>query len=651
MAEVRRGHDLRLGRQVAVKRLKPELAADPAFQERFRREAHAVAILNHPGIAAVFDSGDETDPQSGVAVPYIVMEMVDGTTLRSVLQECGSMPVRRAMEITNVVLQALGHSHASGIVHRDIKPANIMVTVNGGIKVMDFGIARATETTSGLTATSMVVGTAQYLSPEQAQGAQVDLRSDLYSTGCLLYELLTGRPPFLGDSAVSLAYQHVREVPEPPSRLIPELGPDIDAVVGKALAKDPAERYQSAAEMAADIDRILQGQATLAATPGESAMDTRETPSVPGPQPAAEVESGATRSLPAAMVAAGASVGASSVGATAVAGPSVTAPPVADPPVDPPAGDAPPTALVDPLDAASEPRRSKGRAVVIAALTLLVLGGVLFGGYWLLGPGGSQRVSVPSIQGSTRAEAEAKLREAGLQAAFVHRRGPNDETRNTVVAQSPGPGAEVEPSSIVTAEINVGPATTKIPGGLVGRNVDKVMEKLADAGFTHVTARPIDSAPKGADPDEVVTVDPAEGERAALEEDVVVRYVAKAAGRATRGPTAGRAPATKDSPTTGKTGDEESGASSPAKIPTRSGSPGDETSTSGPTATETSAPNETGSASSSPAASGDPSDQQSGNGNPGGGEGGILVPSDIPVGDEIPPGGAGVPAAHERIDH
>ncbi len=176
-------------------------------------------------------------------------------------------------------------------------------------------------------------------------------------------------------------------------------------------------------------------------------------------------------------------------------------------------------------------------------------------------------------------------------------------------------------------------------------------KKAADAGFTHVTARPIDSAPKGADPDEVVTVDPAEGERAALEEDVVVRYVAKAAGRATRGPTAGRAPATKDSPTTGKTGDEESGASSPAKIPTRSGSPGDETSASGPTATETSAPNETGTASSSPAASGDPSGQESGHGNPGGGEGGILVPSDIPVGDEIPPGGAGVPAAHERIDH
>ena len=528
MAEVRRGIDLRLDRQVAVKRLKTDLAADPAFQERFRREAHAVAILNHPGIAAVFDSGEQIDPESGVSVPYIVMELVDGTTLRSILNERGSLPVRRALEITTVVLQALAHSHASGIVHRDIKPANIMLTPSGGIKVMDFGIARATETTSGLTGTSVVIGTAQYLSPEQAQGTHVDLRSDIYSTGCLLYELLTGRPPFIGDSAVSLAYQHVREVPEPPSRLVPELGPDIDALLAKALAKDPAERYQSAAEMAADIDRILQGQPALAALPRESDVDTHESPVVPRPQPAEEVESGATRSLPAAMVAAGSSATGPSVAARTVAGSPFDSAAVDSTPVDLASGAAPTvaqppeTALAPPHEPPPEPRPSAGHTALLAALTLLVLGGLLFGVWWLLSPSGERRISVPSITGSTRAEAETKLREAGLQAAFLHKRGPDDATRGTVVAQSPDPDAEVNPGSTVTAEINVGPATTKIPDDLVGRDLDEALEELADAGFTNVKAIPVDTPPEDADPDEVVAVDPAEGVRAAREEDVVV---------------------------------------------------------------------------------------------------------------------------------
>jgi serine/threonine-protein kinase len=628
MAEVRRGVDLRLDRQVAVKRLKTELAADPAFQERFRREAHAVAILNHPGIAAVFDSGEETDAGSGVDVPYIVMELVNGTTLRTSLQESGSMPVRRALEITDVVLQALAHSHASGIVHRDIKPANIMVTVNGGIKVMDFGIARATETTSGLTGTSVVVGTAQYLSPEQAQGAQVDLRSDIYSTGCLLYELLTGRPPFVGESAVSLAYQHVREVPEPPSKLVPELGPDIDALVGKALAKEPAERYQSAAEMAADVNLILQGQPVLA-VPGESYVDTHQTPVIPMPQPAADVESGATRSMPAAMVAAGSSLAGSSRAGSPLASASVAPPPVAPETISAPQE----TAEVAPLDPPPEPRRSAGRAVAIAALTLLVLGGLLFGAYWLLAPGG-ERVSVPSIQGITRAEAETKLRDVGLRAAFVHKRGPDDDTRDTVVRQSPGPDAEVEQGSTVTAEINVGPATTKIPGGLVGQDLDKALEELADAGFSNVKAIPVDNPPGDADPDEVVAVDPAEGERAALEEDIVVRYVGGAAEPATRGPSA-RAPATKDRAPTEK--QSEPNASGKAKETTRSSSPDDdETSTSDPTATQSSAPTDGATEPSAPATSQDPP-EESPDTDP------VELPSDVPAGE-------GVPAMGESIN-
>jgi tRNA A-37 threonylcarbamoyl transferase component Bud32 len=604
MAEVRRGRDLRLDRQVAVKRLRTELAADPSFQERFRREAHAVAILNHPGIAAVFDSGEETDLGTGVTVPYIVMEMVEGTTLRTILQESGSMPVRRALEITNVVLQALAHSHASGIVHRDIKPANIMVTAGGGIKVMDFGIARATETTSGLTGTSMVVGTAQYLSPEQARGTHIDLRSDIYSTGCLLYELLTGRPPFVGDSAVSLAYQHVREVPEPPSRLVPGLGSDTDALVGKALAKEPADRYQSATEMAADIDRILQGRGpVLAAMPRESSVDTREAPVVPMPQPAAEVESGATRSLPAAKVAAGSAVTDATVGTS-------------EPPPDPP--------------------RFGGRAVVIAALTLLVLGGLLFGAYKLLTPG-EQQVSVPSLQGSTRSEAEAKLREAGLRAAFLHRRGPDGATRGRVVGQSPGPDAEVDRGSIVTAEINVGPATTKIPGGLVGRNLDKALEKLADAGFSNVKAMPVENPPKGADPDEVVAVDPPEGERAALEEDILVSYAGRAGEQPTRSPTAAGGPATKGGSPAGKESDKQSDTSGPSKEPTGASSPNDQkATTSGPTATTSAAPTGSAIATSAPASSAEVSGQES---KPANGGGGIPLPSL----SDIAAGGAGLP--------
>jgi tRNA A-37 threonylcarbamoyl transferase component Bud32 len=618
MAEVRRGLDLRLDRKVAVKRLKTELAADPAFQERFRREARAVAILNHPGIAAVFDSGEETDPGTGVRVPFIVMELVDGTTLRSILQDSGSLPVRRALEITSVVLQALAHSHASGIVHRDIKPANIMVTTNGDIKVMDFGIARATETTSGLTGTSMVVGTAQYLSPEQAQGASVDLRSDLYSVGCLLYELLTGRPPFLGETAVSLAYQHVREVPEPPSRLVPELGPDIDAVIGKALAKKPAERYQSAAEMAADIDRILQGRPVLAATPAESAVDTHQMPIVPVPQPVEEVEVEATRSLPAAPTVDGSSA----------------APPAAT--------------MADTLAPPPEPRRSAGRTIAIAALTLLVLGGLLFGAYWLLGPGGERRVSVPSLQGSTRAEAEAELREAGLQAAFIHRRGPDDNTRGTVVRQSPGPDTEVEQGSTVTAEINVGPATTKIPDDLVGRDLDDALEVLADAGFINVKAVPVKNPPDDAEPDEVVAVEPAEGKRAALEEDIVVSYVGRAAEPATSGPTVGGAPTTTDRPPTDKESEDESDES---KEPTRSSSP-DETSARRPTATQSSKPTETATTEpTAPAGSTEPTGQESGDTNPAEGEGETPIPSVSRVqvpGDELPVGGE-LPAGAQSI--
>ncbi|MCZ4118068.1 Stk1 family PASTA domain-containing Ser/Thr kinase [Streptomyces sp. H39-S7] len=264
MAEVYLAHDTRLGRSVAVKTLRVDLARDPSFQARFRREAQSAASLNHPSIVAVYDTGE--DYVDGISIPYIVMEYVDGSTLRELLHSGRKLLPERSLEMTVGILQALEYSHRAGIVHRDIKPANVMLTRNGQVKVMDFGIARAMgDSGMTMTQTSAVIGTAQYLSPEQAKGEQVDARSDLYSAGCLLYELLTVRPPFVGDSPVAVAYQHVREDPQPPSNFDPEITPEMDAIVLKALTKEPDYRYQSADEMRADIESYLDGQ-PIAAT-------------------------------------------------------------------------------------------------------------------------------------------------------------------------------------------------------------------------------------------------------------------------------------------------------------------------------------------------------------------------------------------------
>ena len=266
MAEVYRARDLRLDRVVAIKTLRTDLARDQTFQARFRREAQSAASLNNPSIVAVYDTGE--DLSTGVPVPFIVMEYVDGRTVRDLLIEGHRLLPERTLEITSGVLRALEYSHQAGIVHRDIKPGNVMVTRNGDIKVMDFGIARAmSDAQATMTQTAQVIGTAQYLSPEQARGERVDARSDLYSTGCLMYELLTGRPPFTGDSPVAIAYQHVRENPVPPSRLDPSLPPWADSIVLKAMAKSPNDRYQSAAEMQADIQRAASGMQVAAAMP------------------------------------------------------------------------------------------------------------------------------------------------------------------------------------------------------------------------------------------------------------------------------------------------------------------------------------------------------------------------------------------------
>ncbi|MEI2784828.1 MAG: Stk1 family PASTA domain-containing Ser/Thr kinase [Candidatus Nanopelagicales bacterium] len=262
MAEVFEGQDLRLNRKVAVKVLRPDLARDPSFQTRFRREAQSAASLNDPNIVAVYDTGEDVLDGQGehVMVPYIVMEYVDGHTLRELMSSGRRLLPERALEIMDGVLSALDYSHAHGIIHRDIKPGNVMLTRNGDVKVMDFGIARAVaDSQATMTQANAVMGTAQYLSPEQARGEVVDARSDLYSAGCLLYELLSGRPPFQGENAVSVAYQHVSETPVPPSQVDPAVPPALDALVLKSLAKNPQDRYQTANEFKADVDRALQG--------------------------------------------------------------------------------------------------------------------------------------------------------------------------------------------------------------------------------------------------------------------------------------------------------------------------------------------------------------------------------------------------------
>jgi eukaryotic-like serine/threonine-protein kinase len=260
MSEVYRGFDLQLRRPVAIKRLRPDFVNNPAFRTRFRREAQSAGRLNHSAIVAIYDTGEERDA-TGASIPFIVMELVEGRSLRSVLRDTGRVPPWRALELTSRVLDALTCSHAAGIVHRDIKPANVMLTSTGAVKVADFGIARPVSDTAGtVTLAGTVVGTPQYLSPEQARGEAVDARSDIYSVGCMLYELLVGEPPFTGDSPVGIVVQHVSDAPSPPSATKGDVSTDTDSIVLKALAKDPSDRYQSASEMKADIEKVLSGQ-------------------------------------------------------------------------------------------------------------------------------------------------------------------------------------------------------------------------------------------------------------------------------------------------------------------------------------------------------------------------------------------------------
>jgi eukaryotic-like serine/threonine-protein kinase len=427
MSEVHLARDVRLHRDVAVKVLRADLARDPSFYLRFRREAQNAAALNHPSIVAVYDTG-EAETAAG-PLPYIVMEYVDGVTLRDIVHTDGPLPPRRAIEIIADACQALNFSHQNGIIHRDVKPANIMISTTNAVKVMDFGIARAIADSNSVTQTAAVIGTAQYLSPEQARGDPVDARSDVYSLGCVLYEILTGEPPFTGDSPVSVAYQHVREDPIPPSKRHEGISADLDAVVLKALAKNPDNRYQTAAEMRADLVRVHNG----------------ETPEAP------KVLTDAERSS--LLSSAGSNIG--------------------GPRTDP---------LPRQLDDTDRDRigGSVGRWVVavavLAVLTIVVV--IAFNTF-----GGSTRdVQVPDMRGQVSADAIAALQNRGFKTRTLQK--PDSTVPpDHVISTDPGANASVSAGDEITINVSTGPEQREVPD-VSSLSYNDAVTKLKAAGFS-----------------------------------------------------------------------------------------------------------------------------------------------------------------------
>jgi eukaryotic-like serine/threonine-protein kinase len=430
MAEVYRARDIRLDRIVAIKTLRADLARDQIFQARFRREAQSAASLNHPSIVAVYDTGE--DMATGLPVPYIVMEFVDGRTVRDLLQDGHRLLPERSLEIIDGVLRALDYSHQAGIVHRDIKPGNVMVTRNGDVKVMDFGIARAmSDAQATMTQTAQVIGTAQYLSPEQARGERVDSRSDLYSTGCLLYELLTGRPPFTGDSPVAIAYQHVREDPIPPTRVDPDVPAWADAIVLKAMAKSPADRYQTAADMRADLQRAASGLPVAAAPPTRMDM-------YPGTQ---------------------------RMGADPMTGGTSAIPPVAD---------------YDYAGAGYDRGRGGGRRWIPWVLGLVLVLGVVIGvAYYLLA--GGKTYSVPLVNGLPVASAQKDIADAHLRSTVVDQASGTVQ-KGLVINSNPAQGNNVAADTLVTLYVSTGAAPVAVPN-VVGQEESAAQSALEAKGF------------------------------------------------------------------------------------------------------------------------------------------------------------------------
>ncbi|MFB6873540.1 Stk1 family PASTA domain-containing Ser/Thr kinase [Streptomyces sp. NPDC056323] len=453
MAEVYLAHDTRLGRTVAVKTLRADLARDPSFQARFRREAQSAASLNHPAIVAVYDTGE--DYVDGVSIPYIVMEYVDGSTLRELLHSGRKLLPERTLEMTVGILQALEYSHRAGIVHRDIKPANVMLTRTGQVKVMDFGIARAMgDSGMTMTQTAAVIGTAQYLSPEQAKGEQVDARSDLYSTGCLLYELLTVRPPFIGDSPVAVAYQHVREEPQKPSNFDPEITPEMDAIVLKALVKDPDYRYQSADEMRADIEACLDGQ-PVAAT---AAMGVAGYGGYGNDQPTTALRAADQNGAPTSML----------------------------PPVNPDDGG---YGYDDRPDRRRQKKSNTSTILLIVAGVLVLIGAVLIGqAVFSDRNSGGDKFDAPNMVGSTVKEAEKLAENAEIVLKIGSREPCEEQPKGKICSQTPTPDEQMAKNDTVTVVVSTGALKVDVPD-VVEKTEATARKELEAKGFTvNVTA-------------------------------------------------------------------------------------------------------------------------------------------------------------------
>ncbi len=472
MAEVHLGYDKRLSRIIAIKLLRSDIAGDPTFQARFRREAQSAAALNHPTIVAVYDSGEEefTAPNGSTrSVPYIVMEYVEGHTVRELLGDGEAVPIPEAVEITTGVLDALEYSHRAGIVHRDIKPGNIMLTSTGAVKVMDFGIARAIEDSAAtVTQTHAVVGTAQYLSPEQARGEVVDARSDLYSTGCLLYELLTGQPPFTGDSAVAIAYQHVREIPKPPSSLAADVPESLDRVVLKALAKARDDRYQDAAHMRTELLAAARGMA-VSAPATETWQSTTAMPSATAPSPAPP------------------------------------APPISTQPSAP--------------EQTAEDKRPRRRWWVwMLIILLLILAGIVIG---MLASGlpGSRHPNetpsptataaiVPNVSNMSEDDAKSAIEDVGL--TFVRGDDVSSDTvdEGLAISSDPGAGTSAVLGTEVTVSFSSGSATVKVPD-VSGMTQSEARKEIENANLTWGDVTTEDSP--GTQAGQVIRSNPAAG--------------------------------------------------------------------------------------------------------------------------------------------